>query len=58
MPQSAGYGEPAGIEALTRGLNERGVRSARGGRWHVSSVTNLLTRTQKLAEARLARESL
>jgi DNA invertase Pin-like site-specific DNA recombinase len=40
------------LEALTRGLNERGVRSARGTRWHVSSVANLLSRTKGLAEAR------
>jgi DNA invertase Pin-like site-specific DNA recombinase len=40
------------LEALTRGLNERGVRSIRGSRWHASSVANLLARTQKLAEAR------
>jgi DNA invertase Pin-like site-specific DNA recombinase len=40
------------LEALTRGLNERGVRPARGSRWHVSSVANLLARTQKLAQAR------
>jgi DNA invertase Pin-like site-specific DNA recombinase len=40
------------IDALTCGLNERGVRSARGSRWHVSSVANLLARTQKLAQAR------
>src|SRR2546430_2455699 len=25
------------VQALTNGLNERGVRSARGSRWHVSS---------------------
>jgi hypothetical protein len=40
------------LEALTRGLNERGVRSARGARWHVSSVANLLSRTHRLAEVR------
>jgi DNA invertase Pin-like site-specific DNA recombinase len=40
------------LDALTRGLNERGVRPARGSRWHVSSVANLLARTQKLAQAR------
>jgi DNA invertase Pin-like site-specific DNA recombinase len=40
------------LDALTRGLNERGVRSARGARWHVSSVANLLSRTKLLAEAR------
>jgi len=33
------------LEALTRALNEHGVR------WHISSVANLLSRTQKLAEA-------
>ena len=43
------------LEALTRGLNERGVRTARGARWHVSSVANLLSRTQSLAEARSLR---
>jgi hypothetical protein len=37
------------LEMLRRGLNERGVRPARGSRWHVSSVANLLARTQKLA---------
>jgi DNA invertase Pin-like site-specific DNA recombinase len=40
------------LEAITRGLNERGVRPARGARWHVSSVANLLSRTKSLAEAR------
>ena len=40
------------LGALTRGLNERGVRTARGARWHVSSVSNLLSRTKILAEAR------
>jgi hypothetical protein len=40
------------LEALTRGLNERGVRPARGSRWHVSSVANLLCRAQKFAEGR------
>jgi len=39
------------LDALTRGLNERGVRPARGARWYVSSVANLLSRTQRLAEA-------
>jgi hypothetical protein len=40
------------LEALTRGLNERGVCPARGTRWHVSFVANLLSRTKGLAEAR------
>jgi DNA invertase Pin-like site-specific DNA recombinase len=47
--QSAGAST---LEAITRGLNERGVRTARGARWHVSSVVNLLARTTRLAEAR------
>jgi hypothetical protein len=29
---------------MTAALNQRGIRSARGGRWHVSSVMNLLAR--------------
>ena len=32
------------LEAMSRALNQRGIRSARGGKWHVSSVRNLLTR--------------
>ena len=39
------------LEAITRALNQRGVRPARGTRWHASSVANLLSRTQKFAEA-------
>jgi hypothetical protein len=27
------------LEAITRALNDRGVRSARGATWHVSSAT-------------------
>jgi len=30
--------------AIAKTLNERGVRTARGGQWHVSSVANLLAR--------------
>ena len=40
------------LEAITGALNERGVRPARGTRWYVSSVSNLLSRAQKLAEVR------
>jgi DNA invertase Pin-like site-specific DNA recombinase len=39
------------LEAICSALNQRGVRSARGGRWHVSSVSNLLARAKKLAQA-------
>jgi DNA invertase Pin-like site-specific DNA recombinase len=38
------------LEAVTQALNQRGIRSARGGRWYASSVQNLLTRATKLAE--------
>ena len=40
------------IGAITRSLNERKIPTARGSRWHVSSVANLLTRAQKLAAVR------
>jgi hypothetical protein len=39
------------IGAITRPLNERRIPTARGSRWHVSSVTNLLARAQKLEAA-------
>jgi hypothetical protein len=32
------------LEAMTVALNQRGIRSARGGRWYASSVANLLAR--------------
>jgi DNA invertase Pin-like site-specific DNA recombinase len=34
------------LAEIARALNERGVRSASGGRWHRSSVRNLLIRAQ------------
>jgi DNA invertase Pin-like site-specific DNA recombinase len=40
------------LEGITRALNERGIRSARGTRWRASSVANLLARSRTLAEAR------
>jgi DNA invertase Pin-like site-specific DNA recombinase len=43
---------PMGMVRIADELNNRGIRTARGGRWYVSSVANLLTRTQKLAEVR------
>jgi hypothetical protein len=39
------------LEAVTRALNDRGIRPARGTRWYASSVANLLSRANKLAEA-------
>src|SRR5688572_3422252 len=40
------------IGTVTRCLNERKIPTARGARWHVSSVANLLARAQKLEEFR------
>jgi DNA invertase Pin-like site-specific DNA recombinase len=36
------------LEAMTQALNQRGIRSARGGRWYASSVSNLLVRAAKM----------
>jgi arylsulfatase A-like enzyme len=44
--QSAG---PIGMVAIAKLLNERGVRTARDGQWHVSSVANLLARANNFA---------
>ena len=40
------------IGTVTRCLNERKIPTARGARWHVSSVANLLARAQKLEALR------
>src|SRR4051812_5365949 len=40
------------IGAIMRSLNERKVPTARGSRWHVSSVANLLARAQSLEAVR------
>ena len=32
------------LEAITQALNQRGIPSARGGRWHASSVARVLAR--------------
>lgn len=34
-----------GMVAIAKVLNERGVRTARGGRWHPSSVRNAIERS-------------
>jgi DNA invertase Pin-like site-specific DNA recombinase len=33
------------LRDMASALNQRGIRSARGGKWHVSSVLNLLARS-------------
>jgi hypothetical protein len=40
------------LAAITSALNDRRIPTARGARWHVSSVANLLARAQKLEELR------
>jgi len=34
------------LESIAIELNRRGIRSARGGKWHRSSVRNLLDRAE------------
>jgi DNA invertase Pin-like site-specific DNA recombinase len=45
--RSAGTTSLAGI---SKALNKQGIRTARGKRWHVSSVANLLERAKVLAD--------
>jgi hypothetical protein len=40
------------IGGVTQALNERKIPTARGSRWRVSNVMNLLTRAQKLEAVR------
>ena len=37
--------------AIAAALNKQGIRTARGKRWHVSSVANLLARVKALEGA-------
>lgn len=37
------------LASMATELNRRGIRSARGGKWHRSSVANLLHRTNLAA---------
>jgi DNA invertase Pin-like site-specific DNA recombinase len=37
---------PVGMVAIAEQLNQRGIRTARGGSWHVSSVANVLARAK------------
>jgi hypothetical protein len=36
------------IGAIAQALNDRGIRTARGGQWHVSTVQKLLARAERL----------
>jgi DNA invertase Pin-like site-specific DNA recombinase len=40
------------LGAISSALNERNIPTIRGARWHVSTVANLLARTQKLETSR------
>jgi DNA invertase Pin-like site-specific DNA recombinase len=35
------------LRGIAQALNDRGVRTARGGRWHVSNVKNVIDRTAR-----------
>jgi DNA invertase Pin-like site-specific DNA recombinase len=35
------------LEAMSQALNQRGIRTARGGTWRASSVANLFVRARK-----------
>jgi DNA invertase Pin-like site-specific DNA recombinase len=37
------------LRGIAQALNDRGIRTARGGRWHVSNVKNLLDRESRKA---------
>jgi hypothetical protein len=37
------------LEAMSCALNQRGIRTARGGAWHASSVANLIARAKRSA---------
>jgi DNA invertase Pin-like site-specific DNA recombinase len=43
---------PIGMVSIARQLNERGIRTPRGARWHVSSVANILVRTSEFDAVR------
>jgi DNA invertase Pin-like site-specific DNA recombinase len=35
------------LEAMSQALNQRGIRTARGGKWHVSTVANFIVRARQ-----------
>ncbi|AMN40477.1 hypothetical protein [Rhodoplanes sp. Z2-YC6860] len=38
----------ATLREMASALNQRGIRSARGGQWHVSSILNVLARARAI----------
>ena len=43
---------PVGMVSIAAQLNERGIRTPRGGSWHVSSVANVLSRATERDQVR------
>jgi hypothetical protein len=43
------------LRGLAKALNQRGVRTARGGRWHVSTVRNVIARSSSCGGSFAAR---
>jgi DNA invertase Pin-like site-specific DNA recombinase len=43
---------PGGMVSIAKRLNERGIRTPRGGQWHVSSVANILGRAREFDAVR------
>lgn len=43
------------IKAIARPLNERGIAAPRGGKWHLTTVTRLLERLDRLSNSRHSR---
>src|SRR5439155_19990554 len=41
------------LRGIAAALNARGIRTARGGYWHVSNVKNLIDRSDRLAKSGL-----
>jgi hypothetical protein len=37
------------LRGIAAAVNVRGIRTVRGGRWHVSNVKNLIDRSDRLA---------
>ncbi len=44
---------PTSLAAIAAALNARGIRSARGGQWHVSTVRNLIDRASNQRQRKL-----
>ena len=45
--QKVSFESKTDLRGVAQALNDRGVRTARGGRWHVSNMKNILDRAGK-----------